>query len=250
MPPLLARLALLLAGCTTAAAAAAAAATAPAAPFLAPQAQALPWWNGPATWIGEVLNCNVWDTSPRVGAYAGFTLVPPSFWPAVGEVFYTHLVIAHIGNPCAPSAVGIELLLPPGVAPAISSYTPVFCLMIDPITNSLIDLATDPGYGCPQVLPPGLEGHALIPPLGGIGGSGAWGMHFGFWLELMVPLRAAAPQPGNGAIAWRVNPDVGVIGYPQVSLYVTGEVIFRDGLETGLLLIDSCGAVQPLPSGC
>lgn len=205
----------------------------------AERAQVLVWLNGGMINIGQVSNCNVWNFSPRLAAYTGFTLVPPNFYPAVGELFYTHLVLGHPGNPCVGSAVAIELLLPPGVELAISANNPVFCFMYDPIYNLLRNLAADTGYGCPQNLPPGLEGLALLAPLGGVG-AGLWGMHFQFELEFLVPLRATTPQPGSQNISWRVNPDIAEVGYPSTGLYVTNEVIFRSAFENNLLSLDLC----------
>src|SRR5690606_8145761 len=152
----------------------------------------------------------------RVQGYAGFSLVPPNRTPAVGEVFYTHLVLSHPGNPCAGSAVGIELLLPIGIAPANSAENPAFCFAVSGVSNPLFDLAKDSGYGCPQTCAQGLVGLRVIPPLGGIGGSGAWSMARGFWLERLIPLRAGQPRSGASAIGGRVNPDIGVVGRPSL----------------------------------
>lgn len=213
--------------------------------------QILPWYNGVITSIGNNFAC---ISDPpileiRVQGYAGFSLFPPNFTPAVGEVFYTHLVLSHPGNPCSGSAVGIELILPPGVTTATSANDPAFCFMVTGTSNQLIDLGSDSGYGCPQSYPQGLEGRAVIAPRGGLGGSGAWGMARGFWLEFLIPLRATQPQSGNTNITWRVNPDVGVVGYPRVPLFVNNEVIFRSAMEDKLLTLDIC-TISPTPAGC
>ncbi|MCB1573519.1 MAG: hypothetical protein KDI80_06025, partial [Xanthomonadales bacterium] len=86
-------------------------------PPIAVPLQVLPWFNGVISNVGTDIAClsDPPITEIRVQGYAGFTLVPPNRTPAVGEVFYTHLVLSHPGNPCAGSAVGIELLLPAGV---------------------------------------------------------------------------------------------------------------------------------------
>lgn len=211
----------------------------------------LPWYNGALNNIGSDIACL--SAPPiqeiRVQGYAGFSLVPPNGTPAVGEVFYAHLVLSHPGNPCAGSAVGIELLLPAGIAPANSVDNPAFCFAVSGTSNQLFDLGNDAGYGCPQAYGQGLEGRAVIPPHGGIGGSGAWGMARGFWLELLIPLRASQPQAGTNAIAWRVNPDIGVVGRPSVPVWVNGDVIFRTAMEDNQLVLDICG-ITPRPTGC
>jgi hypothetical protein len=211
----------------------------------------LPWYNGVIADIGSDFAClsdpPIFEI--RVQGYAGYSLVPPNYTPAVGEVFYTHLVLSHPGNPCAGSAVAIELLLPAGMTPANSVANPAFCFAVSGVSNQLFDLGSDAGYGCPQSYPQGLQGLAVIPPHGGIGGSGAWGMARGFWLELLIPLQASQPQPGSNSIAWRVNPDIGVVGYPSVPVLVNNDVIFRSQNEDNQLTLDICG-ISPTPAGC
>jgi hypothetical protein len=211
----------------------------------------LPWYDGVFVDIGSDIAClsDPPIVEIRVQGFSGFSLVPPNSSPAVGEVFYAHLILSHPGNPCAGSAVGIELLLPAGVAPANSSANPAFCFAVSGVSNQLFDLSTDSGYGCPQTYPQGLQGLAVIPPLGGVGGSGAWGMARGFWLELLIPLRATLPQSGTQSIAWRVNPDLGVVGYPSVPVWVNDDVVFRSEMEDNQLTLEVCG-ITPTPIGC
>ena len=214
----------------------------------------LPWFNGVISNVGTDFAClsdpPIFEI--RVQGYAGYTLVPPNRTPAVGEVFYTHLVLAHPGNPCAGSAVGIELILPAGVQPAASASDPAFCFARVPATQQrpyplLINLGSDAGYGCPQAFPQGLEGLSVTPPLGGLGGG--WGMAAGFFLELMIPLRASTGQPGSNSIRFRVNPDVAVVGYASVPLQVNTDVLFRTPFEDNQLTLDIC-TVTPVASGC
>jgi len=211
-----------------------------------------PWYNGAIEHIGTVQYC-LSDPpifADRVLGYTGFSHPPPDFSPAVGEVFYTHLVLGHPGNPCTGSAVGIELILPAGVEIANSADNPVFCFSMVPNPgNHLINLDTDPDYGCPTSFPPGLQGYAVRPLRGGLGNSGAWGMAMGFYLEILIPVRATQVQSGNQSIAWRVNPDIGVVGYPQVPVFANGDVIFRDQMENNLLNLDLC-TLGPTPQGC
>ena len=211
-----------------------------------------PWYNGAIEHIGTVQYC-LSDPpifADRVLGYTGFSHPPPDFSPAVGEVFYTHLVLGHPGNPCTGSAVGIELILPAGVEIANSVDNPVFCFSMVPNPgNHLINLDSDPDYGCPTSFPAGLQGYAVRPLRGGLGNSGAWGMAMGFYLEILIPVRATQPQVGNQSIAWRVNPDIGVVGYPQVPVFANADVIFRDQMENNLLNLDLC-TLTPIPQGC
>ena len=212
----------------------------------------LTWNNGLIEDIGTDTPCNGSGSEIRVQGYTGQSLLPPNFAPAIGEIFYAHLVLSHPGNPCAGSAVGLELLLPSGVATAVSVDNPVFCFARVPANGQhgilLYNLANDAGYGCPQTLPPGLQGLAIYAPNGGAGG-GSWGMAAGFFLEFLVPLKASAPQLGNNSIYFRVNPDIGVVGYPNVPVYVNSDVIFRAPFENQDLTLDIC-TLTPIAQGC
>jgi hypothetical protein len=223
-------------------------------PPIALPSQVLPWFNGVISNVGTDIAClsDPPITEIRVQGYAGFTLVPPNRTPSVGEVFYTHLVLSHPGNPCAGSAIAVELLLPPGVQTAASAADPAFCFARTPANPQrpfaqLINLGTDSGYGCPQVFPAGLEGLRVAPPLGGLGGG--WGMAAGFYLELLLPLRASTPQPGSTSIRFRVNPDIAVVGYPAVPLLVNNDVLFRAAFEDQQLTLDIC-TISPVANGC
>ncbi len=214
----------------------------------------LPWFNGVINSVGTDIAClsDPPISEIRVQGYAGYALVPPNRTPAVGEVFYTHIVLSHPGNPCTGSAVAIELMLPAGVQPAATAADPAFCFARVPATTQrpfplLINLGNDAGYGCPQVFPVGLEGLRIVPPLGGLGGG--WGMAAGFYLELLVPLKASVAQSGSNSIRFRVNPDIGVVGYPSVALLVNSDVLFRTPFEDNQLTLDIC-TISPAASGC
>jgi hypothetical protein len=214
------------------------------------QALVLPWFDGVFRSIGSNIAC---ASDPpiiqtRVQAYAGYTLRPPNLTPAVGEIFYTHLVISHPGNPCGGSVIGLELLLPNGITPAISAANPAFCFARVPNGPRLINLGNDSGYGCPQQLTQGLEGWAIRAPRNTAEG-GAWRSGQGFWLEFLIPLTASTPQAGNTEIKFRVNPDVGVVGYPSVPVLVNNDVIFRTSDEGNVVTLDLC-SLTPVAQGC
>ncbi|MCQ4164821.1 hypothetical protein [Tahibacter harae] len=208
----------------------------------------LPWADGvPNFNIASNVNCITGQIETRVSGYTGYSLLPPNLTPAVGEVFYTHLVLGHPGNPCTGSAVGIELSLPPGVQTAVSANDPTFCFSRS--QTNLFNLGTDPEYGCPTTFPNSANGLRIAPPHGGLGGSGGWGMHQGFWLELLIPLRATTPQLGTNQIVWTINPDIGQFGQVRVGPQVNNIIIFRDDTEGKLLQLTIC-TVQPIPQGC
>lgn len=223
-----------------------------------------PWYYGPLNpQIGTDIAClsSPPITETRVAGYSGYNYWPPyqpvsipfAQLPAVGEVFYAKLVLSHPGNPCAGSAVGIELLLPAGVTTAISANNPVFCYARTPPNVNhnyylLIDLGSDSGYGCPQAFSQGIQGLAIRAPNGGAGG-GSWGMAAGFYLEFMVPLKSSVAQNGANQIYFRVNPDIGVVGYTNQALHVNSDTIFRSTIEDMSLTLDICG-ISPTAQGC
>jgi hypothetical protein len=217
----------------------------PAARAESDQAQlVLPWYNGVFQNIGSDVACL---SSPpiveiRVQGYTGFSLLPPNKTPAVNEIFYTHLVLSHPGNPCAGSAVGVGIILPAGLQLAVSANNPAFCFART-ANGTLYDLSQDSGYGCPQTFSNGLDNSfSLIPPRGGLVINGqksyAWGMAQGFWLEFLVPVTSTVAQASNNSIAWRVNPDIGVVGYPNVPVVVNNDVLFRTSNEDNQLNLD------------
>lgn len=210
----------------------------------------LPWFNGSIVNVGTNIAClsDPPIVEIRVQAYAGFSYLPPNRTPAVGEVFYTHLVMSHPGNPCTGSAIALELILPPGIQTAVSADDPAFCFARLPNGPRLIDLGADVDYGCPQTYSQGLEGLRIVAPRGGIG-AGLWGAARGFFDEFLIPLRATTPQSGVNQIRWRINPDVGVVAYASVGPQVNNDVIFRTSIENNLLNLDIC-TVTPIAQGC
>jgi hypothetical protein len=89
---------------------------------------------------------------------------------------------------------------------------------------------------------------AILAPNGGAGG-GSWGMFAGSWLEILIPVKSALAQNGSNQIYFRVNPDIGVVGYTNAVLYVNSDTIFRSPLEDTDLTLDLCG-IAPLATGC
>ena len=213
------------------------------------------WFNGGLVNVGTNTAC-ISDPpifQVRTAGYAGFSYFPaavpggPVSAPAVGEVFYTHVLVSHPGNPCGGSVVGLELILPPGIQPAISTIDPVFCFGVTP-NNVLFNYANEPTYGCPQTLPQGQEGLAVRAPRGGAGGGG-WAMRQGSWIEIFVPLKSSVPYIGDQKIRWRLNPAIAVVGYLETPVFVDDDVIFRTSLDDMVLPVELCSGSQR-PQGC
>lgn len=211
----------------------------------------LPWYEGPILSIGQDYECFSGYLETRVLGYAGHTYRPPrqtqtipwAQFPAVNEVFYAKLVLGHPGNPCSGSAVGVGIVLPPNVSLAISAQDPLFCAA--KLRNgTVIDLNNDIDYGCPQSASyDGVtQSYPLIPPRGGFIFNGqktyTWGMAQGHYLEFLVPLKSSMVQNGSNQIRFRVNPDVGVVGYPYTALFVNNDTVFRNDMEIDNLTLD------------
>jgi hypothetical protein len=74
-------------------------------------------------------------------------------------------------------------------------------------------------------------------------------MAAGFYLEFLVPLKSSVAQNGANQIYFRINPDIGVVGYTNEALYVNSDTIFRSTIEDMSLTLDICG-VTPIGQGC
>ncbi len=220
----------------------------PAADAAAPQPNVvLSWFDGvPNFSIGSNIECITQNIEPTVAGYTGFTYLPPNRTHAVGEVFYTHVVLSHPGNPCVGSAVGLEIALPVGVQIATSAANPAFCFARGSQGPTLYNLGTDPAYGCPQSFPLSANGRRVAPPNSS---SGTWRMAFGFWIEILIPLTATAPQSGANPIVWTINPAIGQFGQVSVGPQINNDVIFRSPLEDQNLTLALC-TVTPVAAGC
>ena len=113
----------------------------------------------------------------------------------------------------------------------------------------LIDLGSDSGYGCPQAFAAGQSSGLAIRAPNNSAGGGAPG--HGCRVLTEFPEKAVEIRWQNGAnqIYFRVNPDIGVVGYTNVALYVNSDTIFRSPMEDLSLTLDVC-TVTPIAQGC
>ncbi|HET8899373.1 MAG TPA: hypothetical protein VFN09_11440, partial [Rhodanobacteraceae bacterium] len=209
------------------------------------------WFNGVIANAGTDIAClsDPPIVEIRAQGYAGFSVYPGPSSPAVGELFYTHVVVSHPGNPCGGgSVVHLALRLPEGVHYAISTANPVFCFQRtrpNPFPNGPAQLYFI--SNCPQQPQGGSDGDGFDPV--GPNGVVPWEMVQGQWIEVMVPLVADRVFQGNASIEWVINPDIAVYGYPRQVLLVNDDVVFRYDFDGGLHLpIDLCELANTL--GC
>lgn len=200
-------------------------------PASAPAPQALlSWYNGVLIDIGTDIACGTSLPEVLVQSYVGFTLYPGNTTPGLGELYYAHIVIAHPGNPCVGgSAIGVEIILPPATQLAIAPSDPVFCFYRN-LAGQIVDYAAQ----CPQLLSQGFEGYSLARINSG---GQPWLLASGTYLEFLVPLRSSAVLIGDAMTA-RINPEIGVVGRPQVGVYTNSDIVFRNDFSDIELTLD------------
>jgi hypothetical protein len=209
------------------------------------EAQPISWYNGALYSTDVILNCISQQAEIRMQGYVGYGLWPGNRTPAVGEVWYAHLVVSHPGNQCVGgSATHIEWFPPPNTTLAISAEDPLFCFWRRHLSwsgsNSIGQLLNQ---ACNQN--PGIGfrgGYNLEPP-----GQNYWPFPNYSWMEFLVPMRSTAPVNGQATGAL-LNPDIGVESYPQMGVFVNNDVMFRDGFAGKTLYLDLC--TIPNTTGC
>ena len=198
-------------------------------------AATLAFYNGVIASVGSDSNCISSMTEIREQAYDGFT-VRNGYFPAAGETWYAHVLISHPGNPCSGgSYTGIEILPPANTVFAISAADPVYCAFRN--SSSQVSIYYRQDQGCPQAPLTGLEGYAF--PAYSNGQAQPWPIAAYTYFELMIPLRSSTALNGQ-TLRFRVNPDVGVVGYADVGVFVQADTIFRTDFADDALYPDIC----------
>ena len=193
--------------------------------------------NGGISSIGTDNNCFTTMPETLESAYDGFSVRNGGYTPAVGEIWYAHVYISHPGNPCSGgNANSIEILPPPSTVFAIDANYPVFCVLHS-YSTGLTTVYYRQDQGCPQAPSQGVEGYAFWAYNGNQ--AQPWLIASYAYLELLIPLRSSAPLNGNN-MRFRVNPDIGVVGYEDVGVLVNDDVVFRDDAEGITLIPDLC----------
>lgn len=208
------------------------------------------WYNGVFVNTDNILNCITSQVEVRMQGYVGYGLRPGGRTPAVGEVWYAHLVLSHPGNVCAGgSATHIEFFPPPNTQLAVSGNSPVFCFWRrhdfwggGQSFGTVLNMAAS----CPQNTGTGPWGGYNLDPVSGASRP-PWTIPNYSWMEFLVPLRSTQAVNGNNAQAL-LNPDLGVFGYPNVPVFVNADVMFRDGFDGLQIPLDVC--TLPNTSGC
>jgi hypothetical protein len=198
------------------------------------------WSNGGPFTFGLSYNCSYYET--RMSAYVGYGLRPGNRYPAVGEVWYAHVVIAHVGVDCAGggSPTDIHFVPPPNTQLAVSADDPLFCFWRDHYSwsngqsyGNLYNMASSCNQNPPWIANKGYSLHAINP-------TQVWWIPQYDWMEFLIPLRSTATEGASNNLYARINPELGVVAYPSTTAFVTREIIFRDGFDGMTVFLDLC----------
>ncbi len=150
------------------------------------------WQSGPLV-ESQDNNCITGDPEYEAGTYLSYYADPASP-PQVGQVYYVAIDATGIGNTCPGIYADINLIMPSGTAPAISSQFPVRCYLQFPGHNNYVQ---DTGSECPQSLPVGLHGYSLDPH--GVNPP-FWPLPQGASVEIQVPVISTQPLNGTSQL--------------------------------------------------
>lgn len=169
------------------------AALVPAAP--AARAQDGPWSEGTLEYTTAFSCTSIIIGNPRLvlttGAGAAFEGSPQRIPPA-GQVFYTRLTAAIVGDPCGGGGHVLPEFIPPvGVEPAVDKRHPVLW--------RYAESSSTPDQSGQVVLTRGPNGGLLVGARSGDGTDGPWPLaNSGPALEIKVPLRSSRRLKGIG----------------------------------------------------
>ena len=159
--------------------------------LIAPRAEAavFQWNNGNIAYTSHI-ECINGTAEQLTGQYVGYWGMSDASAPAVGDVYYAHIVVSAIGNSCSPPYIAPEVLLPPNTSFAVSAANPVRCFY-GPIAGAMSEITglTNPNTGhlfCENPFV-GTYGYGLS-----FGMQVANGKSFEFWF----PLVSTAPLSG------------------------------------------------------
>jgi hypothetical protein len=162
----------------------------------APADAALEWHAG-STEQSYVGNCN-FDPETGIIANAEFQSDPVRL-PSTGDVFYVRTIPGRVGNGCGiPMSAHVEIVLPPGVATAVSRAHPVRCNSLDIDSG-----AVTPAGGCPQAAQQGIYGPAFDQNTGG--SIAPWPIAYGQALIIEIPLRSNRRLAGTSPSCGRTE---------------------------------------------
>jgi hypothetical protein len=163
----------------------------------AAQAEAVPEWHAGSIEQSYVGNCN-FDAETGIIANAEFQSDPARL-PRTGDVFYVRTIPGRVGNGCGIGmSAHVEIVLPPGVATAVSPAHPVRCNAMD-IDSGVVT----PAAGCPKAAQQGIYGPAFDQNTGG--SIAPWEIAYGQALIIEIPLRSNRRLAGTSPSCGRTE---------------------------------------------
>lgn len=207
-------------------------------PATAPNAelQAAAWYDGLIVY-SQITNCvSIIQGAPYseagIGTYAGFAADPNLARPAIGQVYYLHVVAYGLGNACSGQRIWVDFTLPPNTSMAVTPTNPIRCYA-GGVANSY----------CPQSLPNSpYNAGAYSIPSNDSANAYTWPLPQGGNWEFQIPVVSttaltASPfqahvltldgnsspwlRPAVGVYVFSGNP---VILYPTPSTTITGTI--------------------------
>lgn len=147
------------------------------------------WQEGPLV-ESQVVDCITGQVEQGAGAYLSY-YADPANPPKVGQVYYIGVDLAGIGDPCAGGEyASVNLIMPPGTAPAVSAQYPVKCFM------NLGKGWGNVAQNCPQSLPVGPYGYEVNP----INSNPPfWPLAPGVFAEIQIPVVSTQPLIGTSS---------------------------------------------------
>ncbi len=158
------------------------------------QPEVLQWLDGGIAynWHNE---CITGAVEALTGHYVGYYGETTATFPRVNDVYYGHIVISTLGNPCAGPYIHVEIAPPPASDVVSSPSYPIYCFYTNP--QGQTSQVTD--GSCPTAA------SLTIGPFGGYNfdsrpapgwGGGPWPLAQGAFLEIQFPLISFQPMSG------------------------------------------------------
>ena len=198
---------------------------------LAPQALV---WADSAYQYSSVVNCfsiiqGLPYSEPGMGVKVGYQTDLTQGTPAPNQVYYIHVVVASMGNPCSGQRAYIDVQLPASTLPVISGANPVYCF-----ANG----APFTAPSCPQVLQASsINPGAYVIPSQDFAHAQLWGIVQGTILEFAIPVQSSIPLGGSTLMAniWVLDGNSSPWLRPALGVYVFSHTpaVFYPAISTG-----------------
>lgn len=160
------------------------------------RAEAAPSWFDGVAVSSYIISCTSIIFPPAItvvgmSAYNSI-YVDVNALPRVGQVYYSRVIVAGIGDTCSGGyAVAPEIVLPSGVFIGTSTVNPIYCQLGDISTGARTTLSN-----CPSGTTPGIYSSGISLAPGNIATNG-WTVPQGKFLEIIVPIFSTRPLQAN-----------------------------------------------------